>query len=54
MLEISGEITLVALAPLTNVALAIRQDPDFGKKLKSVTIMGGNTQGTDDFGHTFF
>lgn len=36
----------MALAPLTNIALAIRQDPDFGKKLKSVTIMGGNTQGT--------
>jgi len=36
---------LVALAPLTNIALAIRQDPDWGTQLKDVTIMGGNTQG---------
>lgn len=40
-----GEITLVALAPLTNVAVAIKLDPEFGKKLKDVTIMGGNTEG---------
>ncbi|WAR07019.1 IUNH-like protein [Mya arenaria] len=39
------EITLVALAPLTNIALAIRQDPGLGRKLAGVTIMGGNTQG---------
>ncbi|XP_052811441.1 inosine-uridine preferring nucleoside hydrolase-like isoform X2 [Mya arenaria] len=38
------EITLVALAPLTNIALAIRQDPGLGRKLAGVTIMGGNTQ----------
>lgn len=43
--ENPGEITLVALAPLTNIALALKQDPDFGKKLKKITIMGGNTQG---------
>lgn len=40
-----GELTLVALAPLTNIALALKQDPEFGKKLKRVTIMGGNVQG---------
>ena len=44
-LSISGEITLVALAPLTNIALAMKLDPDFGTKLKAVTIMGGNTEG---------
>ncbi|KAL4233060.1 hypothetical protein ACF0H5_007746 [Mactra antiquata] len=43
--EHPGEITLVALAPLTNIALALKQDHDFGKKLKKVVIMGGNTQG---------
>jgi len=37
-----GELTLVCLAPLTNIALAIRLDPDFGKKLKDCIIMGGN------------
>ena len=41
---IAGEITLVALAPLTNIALAMKLDPDFGKKLKNVTIMGGNIE----------
>ncbi len=36
---------LVALGPLTNLALALRLDPDFGKKLKSCFIMGGNYEG---------
>ncbi|KAL5015916.1 hypothetical protein ScPMuIL_005505, partial [Solemya velum] len=40
-----GEITLVALAPLTNIALALKIDPDFGKKLKDLTVMGGNIEG---------
>ncbi|XP_076108857.1 nucleoside hydrolase-like [Mytilus galloprovincialis] len=43
--ENPGEITLVALAPLTNIALALRLDPDFGSKLKEVFIMGGNIEG---------
>ncbi|KAL8566413.1 hypothetical protein ACOMHN_011991 [Nucella lapillus] len=42
--QFPGEITLVALAPLTNVALAVNLDPDFPKKLKDVFIMGGNTE----------
>lgn len=45
ILPLAGEITLVAMAPLTNVAVAIKLDPEFGKKLKDVTIMGGNTEG---------
>lgn len=36
-----GEITLVALGPLTNVALAMRLDPGFAGALKSLVIMGG-------------
>ncbi|XP_041368237.1 probable uridine nucleosidase 2 [Gigantopelta aegis] len=40
-----GEITLVALGPLTNIAMAIRLDPDFGKRLKSCYVMGGNYRG---------
>ena len=43
-ISFAGEITLVALAPLTNIALAMKLDPDFGKKLKNVTIMGGNIE----------
>jgi purine nucleosidase len=36
-----GEVTLVATAPLTNLALALQRDPDGMNKLKEVAIMGG-------------
>jgi len=36
-----GEITLVAIGPLTNVAMAIRKEPNFAKSLKELIIMGG-------------
>ncbi len=36
-----GEITLVAIGPLTNIALAIRQEPRIIKNVKEVFIMGG-------------
>jgi purine nucleosidase len=36
-----GEIVLVALAPLTNVALAVRREPDLPRLLKRLVIMGG-------------
>ena len=36
---------MVALAPLTNIATALKLDPDFGKKLKECVIMGGNIEG---------
>jgi purine nucleosidase len=35
-----GEIELVTLGPLTNVALAIRLDPKAMSRLKQITIMG--------------
>ncbi|KAK7469721.1 hypothetical protein BaRGS_00036252 [Batillaria attramentaria] len=40
-----GQITLVCLAPLTNLALALRLDPQVAKKLKDVFILGGNIEG---------
>ncbi|XP_002732872.1 nucleoside hydrolase-like [Saccoglossus kowalevskii] len=40
-----GEISLVALGPLTSVAMAVRMDADFRKKVKDLTVMGGNTNG---------
>lgn len=43
--QFPGEITLIALAPLTNVAVALRLDPEFGRKLKELVIMGGNSEG---------
>ncbi|XP_026157605.1 inosine-uridine preferring nucleoside hydrolase-like [Mastacembelus armatus] len=39
-----GEVTLVSVAPLTNLAVAVQLDPSFPKKLKAVYIMGGNIE----------
>ncbi|GIY04120.1 probable uridine nucleosidase 2 [Caerostris darwini] len=38
-------ITLVALGPLTNVALAHRLDPEFTGRLSKIVILGGNYKG---------
>jgi purine nucleosidase len=39
--EHSGELVVVALGPLTNVALALAIDPQLGEHLHSVVWMGG-------------
>lgn len=36
-----GEITLVAVGPLTNVAIAVSRDPGLPEKLKALVVMGG-------------
>jgi purine nucleosidase len=36
-----GEITLVTTGPLTNAAMVFLQDPDFGKLLKRLIVLGG-------------
>ena len=41
ILSSPGEITLVAIGPLTNVALAIREEPRIVQALKELIIMGG-------------
>uniref|UniRef100_A0A3Q0S547 Inosine/uridine-preferring nucleoside hydrolase domain-containing protein n=1 Tax=Amphilophus citrinellus TaxID=61819 RepID=A0A3Q0S547_AMPCI len=38
-----GEVSLVATAPLTNLAVAVQLDPSLSKKLKALYIVGGNT-----------
>lgn len=38
------EITLVAIGPLTNIALALRQEPRIVKNIKEVLVMGGAIQ----------
>ncbi|XP_042261124.1 inosine-uridine preferring nucleoside hydrolase-like [Thunnus albacares] len=38
------EVSLVATAPLTNLALAVKLEPSLPKKLKALYIMGGNTE----------
>lgn len=39
-----GEITLVEIAPMTNIAMAIRKDPSIAKKVKHFYFMGGTNQ----------
>ena len=36
-----GEITLIPVGPLTNIAVAMRADPRICKKIKEIVIMGG-------------
>ncbi len=37
-----GELSLVAIGPLTNVALAVARDPEFARKLGALYVMGGS------------
>lgn len=41
LLESDGDITVVAVGPLTNIALAMRADKRIIKKIKKLVIMGG-------------
>ena len=43
--ENPGELELIAIGPLTNLALATRLDPDLPKKYKKLVIMGGTIYG---------
>lgn len=43
----SNDITITAVAPLTNIAMAIRLDPSICKKIKQLIIMGGGDQYTN-------
>ncbi len=45
----SGEIELIALGPLTNVAMAIMQDPETMKGVRHLTIMGGAKMGASSW-----
>ena len=39
--ENPGELTLVAIGPLTNLAVALNLDPELPKKFKQLVVMGG-------------
>lgn len=41
----NGELVLIALGPLTNIALTLRKYPDLTKYLKQFIMMGGGTFG---------
>ena len=48
-----NEITLVAIAPLTNIGQVIDRDPQTFRKLKRVVMMGGSVyRGYNDLGYT--
>lgn len=40
-----GGITLIALGPLTNIAIALEQHPDLPRYIDALYTMGGSTQG---------
>jgi inosine-uridine nucleoside N-ribohydrolase len=40
-----GEVTLIAVGPLTNVATALNLDPELAGMIKGLTIMGGSLSG---------
>jgi purine nucleosidase len=47
-----GEVTLLAIAPLTNVAAAYERDPQTFRKLKRIVMMGGSIHlGYGDLGY---
>lgn len=46
-----GEITLIAVGPLTNLALACRLAPEIASLIKQVVIMGGTTLRNAHFGN---
>lgn len=47
--ERPGELTLVALAPLTNLALALRLDPALPTRIRRLVVMGGAVTGRGNF-----
>lgn len=52
--EEKGEITLVPIGPLTNIAEAIQKDPEFVQNIKEVVIMGGAEHGGNMSPHAEF
>jgi len=39
--QFPGEITLIAIGPLTNLAIGLQKDPEAMRQLKDVVVMGG-------------
>ncbi|KAI3936129.1 hypothetical protein MKW92_033703 [Papaver armeniacum] len=40
--EFPGEISILALGPLTNLALAVKSDASFASKVKRIVVLGGS------------
>jgi len=45
IVQAPGEITILALGPLTNIALALRLEPQFVKHVREIIFMGGIVAG---------
>ena len=45
-----GQVTLVAIGPLTNVATALTLEPDLGRLLRGIVLMGGVVRSGDALG----
>jgi len=45
-----GQITILAIGPLTNIAMAIRMEPAFARNVKQLVIMGGAIASVPDGG----
>ena len=41
LMESEGDITLVPVGPLTNIAMALRAEPAIAEKIKQIVLMGG-------------
>ncbi|MFT3790666.1 MAG: nucleoside hydrolase [Rudaea sp.] len=46
----AGSLVLVALAPLTNLALALKLDPDLPLRVARLVVMGGAVNGRGNYG----
>jgi purine nucleosidase len=40
-----GEVSIIAIGPLTNVASALRAHPGLGKRVREIVVMGGSLSG---------
>jgi 5'-nucleotidase len=49
----SDPVTIAALGPLTNIALALRKKPDAAKKIREIVVMGGAVRGPGNVGNPF-
>jgi purine nucleosidase len=45
-----GQVTILAIGPLTNIAMAMRMEPNFARSVKQLVIMGGAIASLPDGG----